>query len=665
MINKKKGANIPHLYNLLLFLRVRCRKKNFLLLLVLFLSAFGVRAQIPQAERRGSRVIDDTTKQIYGPNTSKYYYESDVFYNREVLHPIDTLIRNFHRNASYVQRYNNRYQDLGNIGTAIRPIYYQTPENIGADLGFHSYDLYWDTEKIRYFDTKSPYSNMELILGGKGRSLTRATFSRNINARWNFGFTYRGLFIDKQIQRKGKADRITRSNYYDAYTAYQSKDSTYRIFMNFRRAYHRVNEFGGVLIDPEDFTGLDNYFDINAKQWLTTASSEDLRTNFHLYHQYRVGEALQLYHTMDRYKQKNRFLDVRNPVQEPFYDFTIVQDEDSVKDASTIRTFRNEVGVKGTLLKLFYNGYYAVRHYHMKYNHLPTDTLNIRTPATSGNESYLGGRILLALDSLLQLRGWAEVMQQGNHLNYRIEGTLESKWFEASVRQLLYKPGFLQQAYRGSHDYWENNFTDIDVTQLNGYIHYKNKVISVSPGLTFSRLRNYIFFDRVTTVDTVQQVFPVQSGGNQIIANPEVRIALTFFRHVTLSSQAIYTLFLENADDAIRVPELFVNSQLSYANIFFNGNLDMHAGVDLHWKSAYYAPGYDPVIQQFYNQDQFESPAFPLVDIFFNAKIKRARIFFKYNNLMQLVWHRGYLPTPYYPGQRNIVDFGFDWSFYD
>ena len=302
----------------------------------------------------------------------------------------------------------------------------------------------------------------------------------------------------------------------------------------------------------------------------------------------------------------------------------------------------------------------------MKYNHLPTaDTLNLSTyPATKGDEAYVGGRISLALDSLVEMNGWAEVLLGGQ---YRVEGSIRSKWFSASVKQMLYKPSYLVQAYRGSHDYWENwtSGADVDVSQLNGYLHYKNSVMSLSPGLTFTRLRNYIFFEKVSDVDTVQQVLPVRSDGNQILASPEVRFALTFFRHITISNHAIYTIFLENANDAIRVPELFATTQLSYSNIFFNGNLDMHAGVDVHWKSAYYAPGYDPAIQQFYNQDVFESPAFPLVDIFFNAKIKRARVFFKYNNLMQIFTERGYLPTPYYPGQRNVLDFGFDWSFYD
>jgi hypothetical protein len=71
------------------------------------------------------------------------------------------------------------------------------------------------------------------------------------------------------------------------------------------------------------------------------------------------------------------------------------------------------------------------------------------------------------------------------------------------------------------------------------------------------------------------------------------------------------------------------------------------------------------VIQQFYQQQAFESPAFPLIDLFLNFKIKRARVFVKYNNVLKLFSSYGNIPTPYYPGMRNVIDFGFDWSFYD
>lgn len=653
-----------------LFLRVRFLKALFVMILLLS-NAGLIHGQV-QPERRGSRVIDDTTRQVYGPNTSRYFYERDIFYNRPVLTPIDTFIRDYHRVSNYVQNNNNLYQDLGNIGTAIRPIYYHPPEQLGVTSGFNSYDLYWDTEVIRYFDTRSPYTNMQLVLGGKGRSLTRATFSRNITPRWNFGFTYRGLFVDKQIQRRGKNDRITRSNYYDAYTGWRNKDSTYHVFVNMRRMFHRVNEFGGVRLDEDDTLGLISYFDIDARPWLTTASSEDLRTNFHLFHQFAVGSGLQFYHTLDRYKQKNKFLDVKNEAQNLFYDYTIDSESDSVENATTIRTFRNEVGIKGNISKLFYNGYYALRHYHIRYNHLRVDTLNTSGffPAEKGNENYLGGRMRLALDSLVEVQGLTEFMlsdQPGANLLYRVEGSIRSKWLSATAKQITSKPSFLSQAYRGAHDDWnfQGEFKDVESSQLAGRLHVKSSVLSLSPGITFTRLRNYIFFDKISDDDSTQHVLPRQSDGNQIFVSPEVRGAITFFRHITLSNRTIYTIFLENADDAIRLPELFVNTQLSYSNIFFGGNLDMHAGVDMHWKSSYYALGYDPAIQQFYTQDEFLSPAFPVVDIFLNAKVKRARIFFKYNNVLQIFSDTGYFATPYYPGQRNIFDFGFDWSFYD
>jgi hypothetical protein len=621
-----------------------------------------------EQRRKGSRILDDTTKQVYGPRTSKYFYEHDVFYNRNIVHLIDTAIRNFHR-FGWVQRNNNMYQDLGTISTAIRPIFYNAPASIGVRSGFDAYDLYWDSYEIKYYDTKSPYSNMNLVLGGKGRSLTQASLSRNVNPRWNVGIDFRGMFIDKQVpQRRGKGDRITRSNYYDFYTSYYSKDSVYRVFANYRRIFHQITEPGGVrLINVEVADALSQteeigpYFDENARTWLYAAQSNDLRSNFHLSHQYKVGKALQLYHTLDRYRQKARYQDYYKTDADA-YDYVMIPG-DSAWDWGKFKTVRNEVGAKGNLLKLFYNGYYALRHYNMTYSDIPQ---SIFPPDSSmspkGNESYIGGRMELRLDSIGVVNGWAEVNSDNN---YRIEGNIESKWFRASVRQMLYKPTFMQQAYRGKHHMWVNSFNNVESSEASGFLMYNSRVLSMSPGLTFTRLRNYIFYDQVLTAADTQRVYPKQSSGNQIIFSPEFRFSLTVLRTITLSTQAIYTTLLENADDAMRIPELFVNSQLSYRNIHFNGNLDMHAGVDVHWHSDYYAPAYDPAIRQFYNQNAFQVNAFPVVDLFVNAKIKRGRVFVKYHNLMQAFSKTGYFPTPLYPGQKNLIDFGFDWSFYD
>jgi hypothetical protein len=635
--------------------------KFFRIILLIGLLGSTVVASHAQEEpggRRGSQIIDDTTKQVYGPNTSKYYFENDVFFNRITYHPIDTAIRNFHR-YTYVQRHNYLYQDLGNIGTAIRPIFYRVPDVIGVTSGFNAYDLYWDDEQIRYYDTKSPYSNINAALGGKGRSMTRITFSRNITPQWNFGFTYRALLIDKQIQRSGKGDRNVRGTYYDIYTSYQSPDSSYRAILNFRRNNHETAEYGGIDDDdePGDLFVYNDYFFVNAQPSLLDAFSGELRMNAHLYHQYEIGRALQVYHAFDRYRQGNNFRD--GPSNIPYYDYYDKSlDTTKTSDKVKFKYVRNEVGIKGNLLKLFYNGYYAIRDYTFTNIHIEQQKSEV--------ESYLGGRMSLHLDSIGEVTGWVEVQQNGN---YRADGQIKSKWFEGSVRQVQYSPTLLQQTYRGTHHMWANDFSNVNVTEVNGYLHYNSRVLRVSPGLTFTRLGNYIFYKQ-DTVTNWPAVMPHQSNGQQVIFAPEFKLGLTVMRHINLSTQIIYSKLLDNPDDAIQLPELFINAQLSYANIFFNGNLDMHAGVDLHYKSAYYPLGYDVPIQQFYVQERLsgealEVPEFPIVDIFFSARIKRGRIFFKYHNLLQTFSEQGYMLTPKYPGQRNIIDFGFDWSFYD
>ncbi|MBK8292360.1 MAG: hypothetical protein IPK96_16860 [Flammeovirgaceae bacterium] len=78
----------------------------------------------------------------------------------------------------------------------------------------------------------------------------------------------------------------------------------------------------------------------------------------------------------------------------------------------------------------------------------------------------------------------------------------------------------------------------------------------------------------------------------------------------------MYSKLLSNDDQAIRIPEWFANVQLAYENFLFKDNLQLQAGIDFHWRSDYTALGYAPAIQQYYVQDDFVSPAFPLVDVF-------------------------------------------------
>lgn len=626
---------------------------RYFLIFSALLASWSVSAQDEPAPRRGSSIIDDSTKNVYGPNTTLYSYESDFFQNNLRLHRIDTSAWDFHR-FNYVQRYNNFYQDLGNIGTAIRPVFNEVSETIGATPGFTAYDLYWNSETIKYYNTKSPYANVKWVLGGKGRSYARIAFSRNINPRWNVGFNYRILMIDKITARRAKGDRTTKSNYFDIYTSYHTKDSAYSMFFSFKRDFIQVDENGGVSVG-EDYQFSDLFEKQRISTWLTEAESNDKRRNVHLFHQYKIGKGLQVYHTGDLYRQVNRFVD--GAPTSTYYDYTVV-DSAKTNDETKFRSFRNELGVKGSLLKLFYNGYVAFRKYSMDYKYFYEDNFYLPTSET---ERYVGGRIALQLDSLVTVKGWAEWMLDDR---YVIHGSIKTKWFEAAVKRSVSTPAFLPQAYRSSHDLWMNDFNNVDGTEVKGNLIYESKRFSVYPGIRFSTFRNYIFF-KDTGLASGQRVLPQQTSGFQTWTSPELTASLTLFGHLTLKAQGIYTRMLENSGDAIQVPEFFVNSQLAYADIWFNGNFDFQVGIDTHWKSEYYAPAYDITTQQFYVQKDHIAPSFPVMDVFLNVRIKRARIFLKYNNALMTFTNYGNVPTPFYPGIRNLVDFGFDWSFFD
>lgn len=622
---------------------------------ILFLTVpLAVWAQ-DEEPRVGSSVIDDSTKNVYGPTTSRYYYESDFFRNDFRLHTIDTSAWNFHR-FNYVQRYNNFHQDLGNIGTAIRPIFTEVPETIGATSGFTAYDLYWNTETVKYYNTKSPYANIQWILGGKGRSLARFNFNRNINPRWNIGFDYRILQIDKIVARQSKGDRAVRSNYFDIFTSYQTKDSTYSIFLNARRDFIRANENGGVKPqDEENFRYSDLFEKQGISTWLTSAESNDKRGALHLFHQLNFASGLQLYHIADLYRQINRFND--DDPDNGYYDFIVV-DSATTNDRNSFKSFRNEVGIKGSMFKLFYNAYSAFRKYNLDYKYMYEDNFYLNAETW---EVYLGGRIGLQLDSLVEVTGWAEWMLDDRYL---IQGSIKTKWFEASAKRSVSTPGFLQQAYRASHDLWINYFDNVEATEFKGNLTYESKIFSIYPGVRFSTFKNYVFL-KEDPMATGQRILPYQTSGYQTWVSPELNMSVTLFKHLTLNGHGIYTRILENSDDAMQFPELFVNAQLAYADIWFKGNFDFQAGIDTHWKSKYFAPGYDVPTQQFYTQQRYLAPAFPIIDLFLNVRIKRARIFMKYNNALKTFTSYANVPTPFYPGTGNLIDFGFNWSFFD
>jgi hypothetical protein len=644
-------------------LRVIFRYLIFLIAGIVPLFSFGQEKE-RKGPRIGSSIVDDSTKNVYGPKTTKWAYEQDIFFNRNAYRVIDTSIVNYHR-WTYVARSNNFLKDLGNMGTSLVPIFPTLPSQIGITSGFYSYAPYFLQNTPKYYDTKSPYARIYIVWGGNGRATTNIEFSRNINPRWNFGFSYKPILVDKQIQRLRKGDRHVIGQYYDAQTSFRTKDEKYSVYANFQRMKHRVKENGGISTIASESLA-QGIFDSNATPQLKNAESMELRTNFHLFHQYNIGKGLQIYHVLDRTKQRNGFKDLA--ADSTYFDHQEYL-RDTAFDRTQIKTVQNEFGVKGNVSRLFYNFYYKIRKYDLQNNRLQNNYSYAAQQydsgvVYSGYENYVGGRLSLELDSITRLTGWAEYMLDGN---YRIEGNLNTPWLDASLKNLQYKPAFIQNYYRGAHDLWKNFYSNSNSSQATGFLKGKFGPLFLSPGFTYTLLSNYIFMKEDETVEQ-QKVKFIQSSGLQQVFSPELRMEIGLWKKVFIRPNVIYTRLLQNADDALSIPKLFINTQVAFENHLFKKNLYAQIGVDVHWQSDYYALGYDVPTQQFYRQNSVISKAYPLTDVFLNGQIKRGKFFIRYHNLLQLFTsnsNKGYIITPMYPGLRNILDFGFELLIFD
>jgi hypothetical protein len=162
-----------------------------------------------------------------------------------------------------------------------------------------------------------------------------------------------------------------------------------------------------------------------------------------------------------------------------------------------------------------------------------------------------------------------------------------------------------------------------------------------------------------------QTVVPVQSDGTHTLILPQAKLNVNFLKKMDLSIRATKTITGGNPGKLLQIPDWLINGQLAFKGFLFKGNLEAQIGFDVSWRSAWFAPGYDPVTQHYFVQRDEKVSDWLGADFFINGKIKRGRFFYTFHNLMQAGGRPGFLVSPGYPGQRTIMDFGFELILFD
>jgi hypothetical protein len=591
-----------------------------------------------------AQILDDSTQNLYGPTTTRFTYLYDIKFNRNRIYFPDTTITRFHI-YSYVNLHENNLQDLGNIGTAAQPVFYEPPETIGRTSGYYVYDPYrLRVKEMQLFNTRSPFTHIYAVLGGGNRNKTYIQHSQSIKPNWNFGFNYQTLRMNKQVSSQGRGDNEVESTAYNGYMYYWTRDSTYFIHGAFSRINHKVDESGG--IDDSGFDSNNEFFNENVNVNLENAESRLLNIDYLLYQQLNLKKFFTVYNELYRSLSSSYFKDDNLNDDGAFFDQFLL-DPSSTDHLDKFNVLSNEAGIKGDWKKAFYNAYFRYRQTNFIPGNIGQNEIR--------NETYLGGSLRYDIDSTYFLRVSGELMNNGNH---QLSGIYENRLWELSYNRYMYEPAAIHEQYFSNHYEWYNDFGPVQSDNFKGMFKVDFKRLQLRPQMMVSNIFNYIYFDRDKR--------PAQAGGAVQLYSPGIKINFNISSFLNWNTTFIYTIKsgTSEATDAFRIPAIFVNSNLYYTRYLFDRKLLTSVGFEMHYRDAYFADGYDPVTQQFYLQNDFLIPGYFTADLYANLKIGAVKLFLKMNYINQ-GQAGGFFATPYYIGQTRVFDLGVSWMFYD
>lgn len=606
----------------------------------------------------GGAIIDDSTKVIYGPNTTHFFYEDDLLNNRDSLrYPVDTTMDNFHR-WSYTDRTWNRIVDLGNLGTATRPVFFTPREDVGVQFGQRAYDPYaLQASEIKYYDTHSPYTDMYFMQGGRGQNILRFGFNQNINPRFNAGFRFQRFTSNKQFgtySGRGSEQNLSKNWNFLFHTNYFSKNKKYLLLAHFRHLNHSVKEQGGVL--PDTLNGAYNIYDFEGEAMLSDVSeSWERRSVFRLYHQYKMVNGFQVFHVAEYSGIKNRFLDnndsigVRNGIyRDTFFD------KDSTRQDIQYRLYDHKVGFKGVFSGFTYRAYLRQRLYGMSTQSQKENTLG---------KPYVRYRTGLKFDNILGI--WLSyylkdstqhLVAEGEHLlgkDFRLKGELSTKWLRVGYQTQFTSPDLLMQTYISNNLSWYNTFDRMGVNTIYGSIPLRFRKFEFVPEVQNHLITNYLYYD-------TEAIARQHSGTFNLL-----RVGSTFrltTKRIKTEGMGYYTINSNN--DILRIPSLFIAGQVTYDFLYMK-ELYVQLGIAATYRSSYLADAYMPLTQQFYLQNDMRLGAYTVSDIFANLRIKRVRLLLKYSHWNSGLGRPGYFITPHYLGMRGAFNIGVSWPLFD
>ena len=221
--------------------------------------------------------------------------------------------------------------------------------------------------------------------------------------------------------------------------------------------------------------------------------------------------------------------------------------------------------------------------------------------------------------------------------------------FETSLKE----PDYYQQHIFTNHYKWDNDFSKISTTKVEGSLSIPRWKLDASVG--YALLSNNIYYD---TLGIVRQNTKPMS-----VLTASLRKDFSVWKF-HFDNQAL--LQFSSDPDVMPLPLLALNLRYYFQLDVVKNIMQMQIGLNGTFTTKWYAPAYNPVLGVFHNQNAEKYGNSPVVDAFVNVQWKRACIFVKVMNV-NMGWpfeQADYFTAAGYIGTQRVLKFGINWPFY-
>lgn len=248
----------------------------------------------------------------------------------------------------------------------------------------------------------------------------------------------------------------------------------------------------------------------------------------------------------------------------------------------------------------------------------------------------------------------ANYLQAAASFNFR-----EEYFARASIRIHSVAPNFNFLLYQNDYkNYnWKTNFSNVKSQELKFEIETKR---FGNAEVSYTGIDDYTYFGIKENDSTPT---PMQYGKRVNYLKVKAQKEFEFGRFA-LDNTLMYQEVM-GGESVFNVPRFMTRNTLYYKRHLFRKALYLETGVSARYFTEYNMNAYDPVLAEFYVQNDQKLGGFPLVDLFLNARVQQTRIYFIFENFTALFGDKNdYFSAPGYPYKDAVFRFGLVWNFF-